>query len=141
MRNLSLSSTSEAILGDSRASATAIDLDEDAVYIASISSEDDTLIEIRKLDASNGQNQVCSVLYIKCSFNSAPLQAHASLLNAIIAEANSFTKIMSFRFLPDSRKLILILRGGDMHSYCLETKEVNSPLPRVSIVMIRARAG
>lgn len=63
MRNLSLSSTSEAILGGSVASATAIDLDEDAVYIASI-SEDATVIEIRQLDAADAQHQVRNIFYI-----------------------------------------------------------------------------
>ncbi|KAG9221313.1 hypothetical protein CCMSSC00406_0009424 [Pleurotus cornucopiae] len=104
MRNLSLSSTSEAILGNSIASATAVDLDEDAVYIASI-SEDATVIEIRQLDAADAQHQ-----------------AHASLLNVITLQQQP-TKITSFHFLPDSRKLILILHGGDMHSYSPETHE------------------
>lgn len=54
----------------------------------------------------------------------APSQAHASLLNVITVQQQP-TKITSFHFLPDSRKLILILRGGDMHSYSLETDEVN----------------
>ncbi|KAL4265189.1 Elongator complex protein 1 [Pleurotus pulmonarius] len=104
MRNLSLSSTSEAILADSIASATAIDLDEDVVYIASI-SEDPTVIEIRKLDPPDAQHQV-----------------HASLLGVIMVDQQP-TKITSFRFLPDSRKLILILREGDMHSYSVQTDE------------------
>ncbi|KAF9494179.1 Elongator complex protein 1 [Pleurotus eryngii] len=105
MRNLSLSSTSETILGDSIASVTAIDLDKDAVYIASI-SEDATVIEIRKLDAADARHN-----------------AHASLLNVIEANVQRPTEITSFRFLPDSRKLILILSGGDMHSYSVETDE------------------
>ncbi|KAJ7672113.1 IKI3 family-domain-containing protein [Mycena rosella] len=113
MRNLSLASELITALPDLSVSRTAIDLDENVLYAAAESLNQDGEVEV-KIWRVRQANEVDPPT-ILTMFTTNPLGASA-------------TQVVSFRFLPDSRRLAVLMRGGDITMITIDDED---PVPEV----------
>ncbi|KAL0955653.1 hypothetical protein HGRIS_001880 [Hohenbuehelia grisea] len=100
MRNLSLVSSASASFQDARVSATALDLDDNIIYIASERQDLDAnvFVDIKKLDANDfSETEVSSLARIE----------------AIISTPH-VPQVVSLHVIPETRQLCLILLNGDL---------------------------
>ncbi|KAJ6534029.1 pol II transcription elongation factor [Mycena vulgaris] len=118
MRNLSLAAELITALPDFSVSRTAIDLDENVLYAASESLNRDGDVEVkiwRILQANTVGTSTVDPPTILTMFTTNPLGA-------------STAQVVSFRFLPDSRRLAVLMRGGDITMITIDAED---PVPEV----------
>ncbi|KAJ7496599.1 pol II transcription elongation factor [Mycena latifolia] len=118
MRNLSLAGELITVLPDLLVSRTAIDLDENVLYAASESQNRDGEVEVKIwkiLPTDEVGTSTVDPPTILTMFTTNPLDASA-------------TQVVSFRFLPDSRRLAVLTRGGDITMIVIDEED---PMPEV----------
>ncbi|KAJ6593195.1 Elongator complex protein 1 [Mycena capillaripes] len=119
MRNLSLAAEFITDIPDSTVSRTAIDLDENVLYAASESQNIDGEVEVkiwRIMQANEVGTSTLNAPMILTMFTTNP------------ATETSANQVVSFRFLPDSRRLSVLMRGGDITMISIDDED---PVPEV----------
>ncbi|KAF7362473.1 polymerase II transcription elongation factor [Mycena venus] len=119
MRNLSL--VSELITGipDLTVSRTAIDLDENVLYAASESQNSDGEVEVKIWRISQADE-------VGTSTGNSPMNITMFTTNP--SNTPTPSQVVSFRFLPDSRRLAVLMRGGDITMISIDDED---PTPEV----------
>ncbi|KAJ7133724.1 pol II transcription elongation factor [Mycena crocata] len=119
MRNLSLSAELITEIPDLNVSRTAIDLDENVLYAASESQNADGEVEVK-------------IWRVLATDSAGPSTvAPPSLLTMFTTNflgALTVNQVVSLRFLPDSRRLAVIMRGGDITMITVDDED---PMPEV----------
>ncbi|KAJ7935380.1 pol II transcription elongation factor [Mycena leptocephala] len=117
MRNLSLATELITDIPDPIVSRTAIDLDENVLYATSESQNIDGEVEVkiwRIMQANEVGTSTVNSLMILTMFTTNPSAESVS------PAAN---QVVSFRFLPDSRRLAVLMRGGDITMISIDDEE------------------
>ncbi|KAK7052844.1 putative elongator complex protein 1 [Paramarasmius palmivorus] len=102
MRNLVLTSIETVSLPNvSNITSTALDLDENATYAASerVSADGEVEVEIWKI-SRDGDGVPDPTIY--------------TMFTSIASGSRSSSQVISLRVIPDSRKLVAVMRGGDI---------------------------
>ncbi|KAJ6497417.1 pol II transcription elongation factor [Mycena sanguinolenta] len=120
MWNLSLAAELINGIPDSTVSRTAIDLDENVLYAASESRNPDGEVEV-KIWRVLHENEV------GLSMGHPPMNITMFTTNASETSCSA-NQVVSFRFLPDSRRLAVLMRGGDITMISID---VEDPVPEV----------
>ncbi|KAJ6488261.1 pol II transcription elongation factor [Mycena vitilis] len=114
MRNLSLAAELITHITDLSVSRTAIDLDENVLYATSESQNADGEVEIkiwRIAQANEVGTSTVNPPMILTMFTTNP------------ATESSASQVVSFRFLPDSRRLAVLMRGGDITMVSIDDED------------------
>ncbi|KNZ72380.1 Elongator complex protein 1 [Termitomyces sp. J132] len=106
MRNLTLYAASATDLQNANVTATAIDLDENAIYAASERQDLDGNVSVEVWNVGNDATPATVFAMFNTVFSSAP-SANAS-------------QIVSLRVLPEVQRLCAIMRNGDITMLSLE---------------------
>ncbi|KAG6814838.1 hypothetical protein H0H93_012058, partial [Arthromyces matolae] len=123
MRSLTLSSTSATDLKNSNVTATAIDLDENVIYVASERTDPDGNVEVEVWNVGN--EDASPTVFAMFSAVSSSNTAGAS-------------QIISLRIIPEERRLSAIMRNGDITMISLDdgTVEVEGTVePSISAAL------
>ncbi|KAJ7198481.1 pol II transcription elongation factor [Mycena pura] len=114
MRNLSLTAELVTDISDSTVSRTAFDLDENVLYASSESynADGDAEVKIWKmLDA----NEVGPSMVVP------PICLATFVTNS--SGTSKADQVVDFRFLPDSRRLAALMRGGDITTFSVDDED------------------
>ncbi|KAF7289209.1 polymerase II transcription elongation factor [Mycena indigotica] len=114
MRNLSLSSEHITTLPDSKICKTALDLDENVLYAVSESRTADSQVEIK-------------VWKIPDTGPSTP-EMLAMFITAPSSNESESDQVAELRFLPERRRLCILVRGGDIAMVPIDDAD---PIPEV----------
>ncbi|KAJ7799963.1 pol II transcription elongation factor [Mycena olivaceomarginata] len=114
MWNLSLATELITGIPDLSVSRTAIDLDENVLYAASESQNSDGEVEVKIWSIPQANEAGTST-------GNPPMNTTMFTTNASTGPAN---QVVSLRFLPDSRRLAALMRGGDITMISIDEDEM-----------------
>ncbi|KAJ7744686.1 pol II transcription elongation factor [Mycena metata] len=115
MRNLSLAAELITDIPDLSVSRTAIDLDENVLYAASENQNTDGEVEVkiwRIMQADNVGTSMVDPPIILTMFTTNPSNG-----------ASTANQVVDLRFLPDSRRLAVSMRGGDITMISIDDED------------------
>ncbi|KAJ7099343.1 pol II transcription elongation factor [Mycena belliarum] len=118
MRNLSLAAELITVLPDISLSRTAIDLDENVLYALSEGQNQDGDVDVKVW-------RILQTNEVGTSKADPPAILTMFTTNLFDASAN---QVVSFRFLADSRRLAVLMRGGDITMIAIDDED---PVPEV----------
>ncbi|KAJ7750119.1 pol II transcription elongation factor [Mycena maculata] len=125
MRNLSLTAEVITDLPDPNVSRTAIDLDENVLYATSERENSDGEVEVKIWKIAQADEVGTSTV-------DPPTILTMFTTNTLSASNTTAPEVVSFRFLPDSRQLAVLMRGGDITMINVDDEE---PVPEVEGTM------
>ncbi|KAF7350896.1 polymerase II transcription elongation factor [Mycena sanguinolenta] len=114
MWNISLAAELRTDIPDLIVSRTAIDLDENVLYAASESQNSDGEVEVKIWRILHG--------------NEGDPPMNITMFTTNTSASRSANEVVSFRFLPDSRRLAALMRGGDITMISVDGED---PVPEV----------